>query len=336
MLGVNYIKAGPTQYLIHYQNGRVKRAGTGLAFFYYKPSSSIAVIPVASDDVPFIFNETTADFQPITIQGQLTYRISHPEVVAAQLDYSIEGKVDKYISEDPEKLPLRLVNLVQVLTRAEMQRRSLRDALRASDEAADAVLAQLQTSPALTALGVELIALSILAIKPTPESARALEAEAREAIQRQSDQAIYDRRNAAVEQERRIKENELNTEIAVEQKKRQIRETKAAADLAVEAKEQELREIKLSGQIRLEDERKQLVAFRVENARAEADVQAYSIEASLRPLKDMDPNVLQMLTVHSADPRLMVSMAMKEIAQNAGKIGTLNITPDLLESLIQN
>lgn len=336
MFGVNYIKAGPTHYIIHYQNGRVKRAGTGLAFFYYKPSSSIAVVPVASDDVPFIFNEVTADFQPITIQGQLTYRVANPQVVAAQLDYSVDGRVDKYVSEDPEKLPLRLVNLVQVLTRAEVQRRDVRDALRASDEMADSVLAQLQVSPALTALGVELIALSILAIKPTPELARALEAEAREAIQRQSDQAIYDRRNAAVEQERRIKENELNTEIAVEQKKRQIRETKAAADLAVEAQEQQLREAKLAGQIRLEDERKQLVAARVENARAEADVQAYSVEASLRPLKEMDEKVLQMLALHSADPRLMVSMAMKEIAQNAGKIGTLNISPDLLETLIQN
>jgi hypothetical protein len=336
MFGVNYIKAGPTHYIIHYQNGRVKRAGTGLAFFYYKPSSSIAVVPVASDDVPFIFNEVTADFQPITIQGQLTYRVANPQVVAAQLNYSVDGKVDKYLSEDPEKLPLRLVNLVQVLTRAEVQRREVRDALRASDEVADSVLAQLQVSPALTALGVELIALSMLAIKPTPELARALEAEAREAIQRQSDQAIYDRRNAAVEQERRIKENELNTEIAVEQKKRQIRETKAAADLAVEAQEQQLREIRLAGQIRLEDERKQLVTARVENARAEADAQAYSVEASLRPLKEMDEKVLQLLAVHSADPRLMVSMAMKEIAQNAGKIGTLNISPDLLESLIQN
>jgi hypothetical protein len=336
MFGVNYIKAGPTHYIIHYQNGRIKRAGTGLAFFYYKPSSSIAVVPVASDDVPFIFNEVTADFQPITIQGQLTYRVANPQVVAAQLDYSVDGKVDKYITEDPEKLPLRLANLVQVLTRAEVQRRSLRDALRASDEMADSVLAQLQVSPALTALGVELIALSILAIKPTPELARALEAEAREDIQRQSDQAIYDRRNAAVEQERRIKENELNTEIAVEQKKRQIRETKAAADFAIEAQEQQLREAKLAGQIRLEDERKQLVTARVENARAEADAQAYSVAASLRPLQEMDEKVLQLLAVHSADPRLMVSMAMKEIAQNAGKIGTLNISPDLLETLIQN
>ena len=31
----------------------------------------------------------------------------------------------------------------------------------------------------------------------------------------------------------------------------------------------------------------------------------------------------------------MVSMAFKEIAQNAGKIGNLNITPDVLEMLME-
>jgi hypothetical protein len=31
----------------------------------------------------------------------------------------------------------------------------------------------------------------------------------------------------------------------------------------------------------------------------------------------------------------MVSMAMREIAKNAGKIGQLNITPDLLGSLME-
>jgi hypothetical protein len=31
----------------------------------------------------------------------------------------------------------------------------------------------------------------------------------------------------------------------------------------------------------------------------------------------------------------MVSMAMKELAQNAAKIGTLNISPELLQMLMQ-
>ncbi|MBI4314636.1 MAG: SPFH domain-containing protein [Chloroflexi bacterium] len=335
MLGIQYLKTGPTQYAIHYQNGKVRRAGAGLVFFYYKPVSSIAVVPVGSADAPFIFNEATADYQPVTVQGQLTYRVADPKVVASLLNYTVDGAADKYVSDDPEKLPQRLINLAQVLTRAEVLARPLRAAIAAADAIATAVLGQLIGSAALKALGVEVLTLSILAIKPTPESARALEAEAREALLRQADGAIYDRRNAAVEQERRIKENELNTEIAVEEKKRQIRETKVAADLAVEAKEQQIREAKLNGQVTLEEERKKLVAARADNARSEADAQAYAVQSSLRPLQEMAPEVLQLLAMQSVEPRLMVSMALKEIAQNAGKIGNLNISPDLLEMLMK-
>jgi hypothetical protein len=92
--------------------------------------------------------------------------------------------------------------------------------------------------------------------------------------------------------------------------------------------------LELSGQIQLEKERKALVTIRSENARAEADVQAYAHEASLKSFKGLEPAVLQMLTVQSADPRLMVSMAFKELAQNAGRIGNLNISPELLETLL--
>jgi hypothetical protein len=335
MLGIHYLKSGPTHYVLHYQNGRLRHQGTGLAFFYYKPSSAMVIVPVGSADVPFIFNEATADFQPITVQGQLTYRIKEPELVASLLDFTVDGAIDSYTTEDPDKLPLRLVNLVQVATRAEVQQRPLRAAIQASDEIVAGVLAQVTDNPALAALGVEIITFSIQAIKPTPETARALEAEARENLLRLADGAIYDRRNAAVEQERRIKENELNTELAVEEKKRQIRETQVEADLAVERKQQEIRETQLAGQIRLETSRKQFVEARVENARAEADVQAYAVEASLKPLQALDEDVLQLLAMQSAEPRLLVTQALKEMAQNAAKIGQLNISPDLLEMLME-
>jgi hypothetical protein len=75
----------------------------------------------------------------------------------------------------------------------------------------------LRSSESIANLGVEILGLAVISIKPTPEMAKALEAGAREALQRKSDEAIYARRNAAVEQERRIKESELNTELAVEE-----------------------------------------------------------------------------------------------------------------------
>ncbi len=335
MFGFNYLKTSPTQYVIHHQKERLKRSGNGLTFFYYKPWSSIAVVPAGSDDVPFIFNETTADFQPVTVQGQLTYQITSPKQIASILDYTIESAADHYITDDYEKLPQRLVNLVQVATRAEMQKRPLREAIQASDDIAAEALHRIIDDTALDALGVEILSLSILAIKPSPETARALEAEARELLLQQADEAIYDRRNAAVEQERRIKENELNTELAVEAKQRQLREAKVEADLAVETKQQQIREIILEGQIKLENERKQFVVARTENARIEADIQGYAIEASLRPLRELDDDTRELLAMQSAEPRLMISKALKEIAQNAGKIGQLNISPDLIETLMK-
>lgn len=335
MFGIHYIKTTPTQYVIHFANGRKRRGGAGLAFFYYKPTSSIVLVPIASSDVPFIFNELSQDFQALTVQGTLTYRIHNPELVASLLNYTVDGSKGQYVSDDPQKLGQRLINLLQVLVRAEVQRLPLREVIPASETVASAVLEKFLGSDSLKALGVEVMALSIQGIRAVPEVARALEAEAREELMRRADQAIYDRRNASVEQERRIKENELSTEIAVEEKKRQIRETKVSADLAVETKQQEVRKLELNGQIELEKDRKQLVASRSENARAEADDQSYALDASLKPFRDLNPAVLQMLAVQTTDPRLMVSMAFKEIAQNASKIGNLNISPELLEILME-
>lgn len=335
MFGIQYIKVPPTQYVLHYRGGKLKRSGPGLAFFYFRPSASIVIVPVGSADVPFIFNEISSDFQSITVQGQLIYRVQDPKLVSSLLNYTVTGPTSQYASEDPQKLPQRLINLLQVLVRAEVQRLPLRSAIHATDMVATSVLEKLRIGNALAALGVEVLGLSIQAIKPVPEMARALEAEAREELLRRADQAIYDRRNSAVEQERKIKENELNTEIAVEEKKRQIRETVVDANLAVEAKEQQVRTAKLNGEIALENERKQLVVARVENVKAEAEAQAFSMEASLKPLQQLDPAVLQVLAVQTTDPRLMVSLALKEIAQNAGKIGNLNISPELFELLMK-
>ncbi|MDH5508200.1 MAG: SPFH domain-containing protein, partial [Anaerolineae bacterium] len=228
MLGFQYLKTNPTQYVIQYRRGRVKRAGAGLAFYYFRAISSISLVPISSVDVPFIFNEITKDFQPITVQGQLVYRITDPKLVASLLNYTVAGPNNNYISEDPERLAQRLVNLAQAHTRAEVQAQEMRAAIHNSETISRAVMDNLSASETLSAMGVEIISFAILAIKPIPEIGRALEAEAREMLLKQADDAIYERRNSAVEQERRIKENELNTEIAVEEKNRKIQETKIA------------------------------------------------------------------------------------------------------------
>ncbi|RUA16953.1 MAG: SPFH domain-containing protein [Clostridia bacterium] len=334
MFGLHYIKVGPTQHVIHYQNGKMRHSGAGLAFFYYRPSSTLSVIPIASADAPFIFNALTQDYQTLAVQGQLTYRIAAPEKTAHLFDFTIVNAPDDYATEDPEKLSQRLLNLIQVAIRTEVQRLPLREAIRTPETVRKGALARLLADSLLDELGVEILSLALLAIRPTPETARALEAEARETILKQADEAVYDRRNAAVAQERRIKENELNTELAVAAKQRQIREAKVEADLAVEQRQQTIRETKMAGQVKLENERRALIEARTANARSEADAQAYAVAASLKPLQELDEKTLQLLAMQSAEPRKMMTMAFKQLAENAGKIGHLNITPDLLQDLI--
>jgi len=78
MLGIKFIKVQPTTYLLQFRGGKVVRDGLGLSFFYYAPTTSLVAVPVASADVPFIFQEITGDFQSVTIQGQVTYRTEDP------------------------------------------------------------------------------------------------------------------------------------------------------------------------------------------------------------------------------------------------------------------
>jgi hypothetical protein len=312
----------------------VVREGLGLSFFYYAPTTSLVTVPVASADVPFIFQETTADFQAVTIQGQVTYRVCDPKRLAALLNYTLAPNGQTYAAEDPDKLPERVINVVNVLARAELQKLPLREAIRASDELVKAVKAGLVKAEEITSLGVEVLGLSILAIKPTPETARALEAETREKLFREADEAIYARRNSAVEQERAIKENELNTEIAVENKKRQIRETQMEAERAVQEKKHVVQKEALEASIGMEDRRKSLVALAAENARAESDARAYSVSTTMTALGNAEPGILQALASTSMKPEQLIAFAFQELASKADKIGQLNISPDLLRELL--
>jgi regulator of protease activity HflC (stomatin/prohibitin superfamily) len=334
MLGLRFIKIQPTNYLLQYQGGRIVREGAGLSFFYYGPRTSLVAIPTASTEEPFIFEETTADHQNVTIQGQVTYRVADPKKLAALMNYTLSANGQNYISDDPQKLPQRLINIVNVHARAEIQGLPLRQAVKASDTLVAALRPKLTGAPEVTALGLEILGSSVLAIKPTPETAKALEAETRELLLKEADEAIYRRRNSAVEQERAIKENELNTEIAIEMKKRQIRETKIDAERAVQEKQRLLHEAEMAASVALEEKKKELVGLTAQNTKAEADARAYGIEATMKALGTADAKVLQALVNSGMKPEQLIAVAFQEIAGRADKIGQLNISPDLLRELM--
>ncbi len=315
MFGFCYLKAQPTQYVVRYKSGRPWRHGAGLSFTYFGPMATIAVVPTATVNEPFMFPEVTQDYQDVSIQGQVTYRVADPLRTAEMLDFGLNAQ-GAYASEDPKKLTARVFEQVRVAIGREIQAMDLRQALAEGPRLAARLRAALAAAPALQALGLEVLDLAVLAVKPKPETARALEAGAREALLRAADEAIHARRNAAVEQERVIRENELETEIAVETKKRQI----AEEDLA--------------GQIRLEEQRRHFVELAAANARDEADAKAYGIAATMKAVAETDARTLQALASTGMDPAKLMALAFRDLADNAGKIGQLTVTPDLLREVM--
>ncbi|MBX9688413.1 MAG: hypothetical protein K2X27_17015 [Candidatus Obscuribacterales bacterium] len=319
MFGFEFKKSAPTTYVILHQSGRVVKQGPGLSFWYFAPFCTVMDVPLNSQDVSFIFTEVTSDFQELSVQGQLSYRISAPETTSQMLEFSVDKK-GKYLAATDENpmdlLGARLINATQVIAQSVIRPLPIREILKQPQAMVAGVLEGLKKSEVLGTLGVQVLDLAVLAITPSREMARALESETRERIQQQSDQAIYARRNAAVEEERRIKESELKTEIAVEEKRREIRETKMAADIALEA------------------QRATLVDSKIENDKKEADSHAYALEATLKQVQQVDWKTLMAMAAKGGDSKLAMSMAFQELAENAAKIGQINLTPDLLQSLL--
>ncbi len=299
MLNFKSIKFLPSEYVFKYKNGKIVKEGKGLSFIYYVPNTSVVVIPTSSADVPFIFQEITNDYQTVSVQGQITYKIADYKRVSEILDYTYDMKKKKYVTEDYKKIPQRLVNITKVLTKKSIENMPLKEAIKSSESLANLIREALIDSKEVLNLGIEIIGFSILAISPNKETARALEATAREEILKKADEAIYERRNSSIEQERIVKENELNTEIAIEEK------------------------------------RKEFIKLSVENAKEESDSKAYQFAAMMKVFNEMDPNVIQALATINMEPEKLIAGAFQQLANKADKIGELNISPDLLQSLMK-
>lgn len=335
MLGINYIKFDSMNYVIHYQSGKIKKEGRGLSFFYFSPNSSIVSIPVQSNDFQFVFNETTKDYQEVTIQGQITYKIDNPKQIAETLDFTVNHKKE-YLKNDYEKIQQRIINEAQTASAGIIQSLNLKEALRQLEGIEKEIFTNVQQSKTVQMLGLEVLSVNVLGVTPNPEMARALEAQTRESLQKEADQAVYERRNFAVEQERMIQESELNTEIAVEEKQKQIVEKKMQTDVVKQENEQKLKEMEMTSSISLEEQKKALIDIQVTNEKKEADVKEYVLNANLKPYQTLDWKTLMAISNTGNDPSNNIALAFRELAENADKIGNLNISPELLDSIVRS
>ncbi len=298
MFGIGYFKGQPTDYIQRYSTGAVRHEGMGLAFYYWRFNTQVVAVPTTSKDVDFVFNEITSNFQEVTLQGQLTYRIHEPKKAAALLNLRIDPDRYTYVTDDLNALAQKISNVVRIETRSEVERRTLAEVLRDSRAIAKEVEQRVREAAVLNPLGVELLSVFFLSARPTPEVAKALEAEYRESLMRQADEAIYARRGAAVDEERKIKEKQLESDKALEQQRQTL--------------------IDLQGANALKEAENCGLAME-----KEAQYRARSTELELAVLRGFEP-------------RALLAIALRELGKNAGKVGNLSITTELVASLLNH
>jgi len=378
---MRFKKFNPNEYVMVVKKGQVVKEGLGLSVLFNELSTSIMVVPSTAFDGEFAFDElVTSDYQSVCVQGVTTFMITDYAKAAKMLDfaYTPQVKMSDKIFDAVESLENRINNIIKAIVIREVSRKDVRAVLRISDEMAKAIQESLSSDESIGKLGVSVVSVNILGITPRPETRKALEAAAREQILKEQDDAIYKRRNAAIEQERIIKENEINTEIAVAEKEKEKEEKeqemkqyvqKCELDMRMEAEEREqqmklramqaelsmeserqekeyaLREMAvqkkiqidnqdMAGKIELEKMNKEFTELSAANEKINADIKAYAAEALVKAYNNINPAILESCAMAQMEPGALMAKAFMNIGENAEKIGSLNMTPDLLQSIV--
>ncbi|MFC1723961.1 SPFH domain-containing protein [Nanoarchaeota archaeon] len=222
MLGFSYFKAEPGEYARLSANGNTKKEGPGISGFYMPHRTSIELVGLTTVDQPFSFQEVSSDNQEVSLQGGFLYRVAEPGKLLSMYDFSIDPKTKQHLQDAPFKLPEHMLQLIRSDARRVVQGTPLEQLLLMSDDLSGRVSESVLESPFLTDRGIEMSMLYFATIQPSPQIAKALGAEYREGLLQRADEATYKRRAMAVEQERTIRENELQNEIELENRRAEL------------------------------------------------------------------------------------------------------------------
>jgi hypothetical protein len=65
-----------------------------------------------------------------------------------------------------------------------------------------------------------------------------------------------------------------------------------------------------------------------------AEAEAYRVSSVMQALDKVDPRVVQALVAVGMQPAQLIAQAFGGLAENAGRIGQLNVSPELLQTLM--
>ncbi|MCB9762408.1 MAG: band 7 protein [Alphaproteobacteria bacterium] len=315
-----HLRGESSTWIVHARGGQVVRSGRGLSFWFLPLSASISELPMDDRELPILFHGRSRDFQDVTVQAVVSWRVRDPEALAQRVDFTIDLRGGAWRAKPLDKLAQLITELARQLAWEVLARAPLQDLLTDGVETLRARLTEgLAGDAELERMGVDIVAVGISALRPEAELERALQTPAREAVQQEADRATFERRALAVERERAIAENELNNRIALAK-----REEDLIAQKSLNKRRQATEDA---------------TTLRVE-AEAEAQRRALAADAEANEVRvvqaaRVEGERAQVSIYEHLPPHVLLALSARELAGHLPDIEHLVITPDLLTPALQ-
>lgn len=302
-----HLRTDASAQVLAFRQGRVRRSGRGLSFLFMPASTSVAELPMDDRQTTLFVNGRSSDFQPVAVQGAIDWRVVDPELLSGRVDFSLNLRTGQWSKEPLERIDGILTGIA---TQAVLDRLAGRDVRTLLDEGVEpirlAITGALAAARLEAGIGIQAADVRVTSVTPSSELERALQTPTVEALQQKADEATFARRALAVDKERAIAENELanRTELARREAELIDREgLNARARASAEAEASQVAATADAEAIRV-----------VEGARANAE------RARIDIYRDLSGHVL-------------MGLAAREFAAQAGAIEHLTITPELGQAI---
>jgi regulator of protease activity HflC (stomatin/prohibitin superfamily) len=316
---VRHLRGTPTTHVRHLRRGAVAHEGVGVSFFFRPLAAVLSEVPVDDRELPLLFHARTADFQDLTVQATVTFRVVDPVLTASRLDFAIDPNTGRWRGSPLEQLGGVLTETAQQHALDLVARRSLQQVLTDGVGAIrEAVVAGTASDHRLAEIGIGIVEVRVVALRPEPEMERALQTPTREQVQQEADRATFERRALAVERERAIAENELTTQLELARREEQLVGQRGQNARRTAEEKAAASEIDTASQA-ARDQR--LAEARAAGTRVVGEAEAAAETARVGAYRDID------------QARLL-ALALKELAGNLPAVDTLVLSPDMLTPLL--
>lgn len=349
---LSHFRGSPTNHVVHVKRGKTAHEGTGQAFWFRPLTAVLAEVPVDDRELPMLFHARTKDFQDVAVQASMTYRFVEPETAIRRLDFAVNPVTGTWNGMPLEQVAMLLTELAQQHALNLINTLELAEALATGPATVQARITQgLAEDARLSETGIGVIGVRVVAVKPEADVERALRTPTREQIQQEADRAGFERRALAVERERAISENELQSRIELARREEQLvvqigandrkraTERAAAESIAREAETTRIREIAAAEADRnramnVADAEKHRTMGQAEAERNRALGAAEADRTRVIGEARAGAEAAIMAVYAAVDPRLILALGVRELAGQLPEIGSLNLSPDIITSAL--